>query len=137
MMDWLARREYGFEELVVRGQRDLDLTRDQSEILVQQLADDGLQCDQRFAESWIRSRVRKGQGPIKIKAELRQKGLSDHFISAAIEQARIDWAELGRERLMSKFGGSEPADAKEKAKRIRFLAAQGYPEGLSMQLVLD
>lgn len=136
MMDWLARREYGFAELVIRGQRDLELTQNEAENLVQALADDGLQCDQRFAESWVRSRLRKGQGPVKIKAELRQKGLNDAQITQAIELEAPDWESLARARLVQRFGADSPRDIKEKSKRIRFLAAQGFPEGLARTLVL-
>lgn len=137
MMDWLARREYGFEELVVRGCRDLELPRDQAEQLVQQLADDGLQCDRRFVESWIRSRISKWQGPVKIKSELRHKGVSMSLVSLMLEEAEVDWSQLARQRLFKKFGDVAAADAKEKAKRVRYLVAQGYPEGIAMRLVLD
>ncbi|WP_420550459.1 regulatory protein RecX [Litorivicinus lipolyticus] len=138
MMGWLARREYGFDELVERGMRDLELTRPQSEAVVQRLTDDGLQCDQRFVESLIRSRVRKGQGPLKIRADLQSKGISDPVIRDALDAAEVDWFELARHRLERKFG-RQPVDdePKEQARRLRFLAALGYPQSMAYALIKD
>ncbi len=136
-MGWLAQREYGFVELVERGVRDLDLSRDEAEATVQRLLDDGLQSDERFVESLVRSRLRKGQGPLKIRADLQSRGIEDPVINEALDQAEVDWFEAARARLLAKFGDAATDDPKEQARRLRFLASQGYPQGLAYSLVRD
>ena len=72
----LGRREYSVYEL---GQRlrqkwrsveDIDALADE---LVEALLEENLVSDERFAESFVRSRIQRCQGPLKIKAELRNK----------------------------------------------------------------
>ncbi|MGJ8525136.1 Regulatory protein RecX [Halomonadaceae bacterium LMG 33818] len=86
---------------------------------------DGLQSDERFCEIFVRSRSARGQGPIKIEAGLRERGVSSALISMAIEAAEVDWQILAREALEKKFG-QPPASLKEKSKQLRFLAARGF-----------
>src|SRR5688572_19606170 len=45
----------------------------------------------RFTESFVRSRVARGQGPQRIRAELAQRGIADTEIDDALREADIDW----------------------------------------------
>lgn len=92
---------------------------------IAQLQRDGLQSDERFCEIFVRSRSTRGQGPIKIEAGLRERGVSSALISMAIEAAEVDWQSLAREALEKKFG-QPPASLKEKSKQLRFLASRGF-----------
>lgn len=95
------------------------------EMAVIRLNEEGLQSDQRLAEAFVRSRANRGQGPMKIKAELRQKGISDAEIQVAMEEAGQDWFALAAEVAAKKFR-EPPQDPKEKAKRSRFLQQRGF-----------
>lgn len=130
-LGWLARREYGFVELTRRLVRDADLSQDEAEALVQVLADNNLQSDERFVESFVRNRLSKCQGPLKIRAELRQKGIDEFRVAAAL--ADINWHELAEQRRERKFGPL-PSDQKEKARQMRHLAGQGFPESVVWDL---
>ena len=46
--------------------------------------------DEQFAKLWVRSRLLKPMGFYRIKLELKEKGVSDDIISAAIENAKTD-----------------------------------------------
>lgn len=88
-----------------------------------------MQSDARFAASFVRSRILRGQGVIRIKGELRQRGvdqetLNDAF-TAVVESEHVDWFELARDTLSRRF--TTPGETpKERAKRERFLASRGF-----------
>jgi regulatory protein len=124
----LARREYSRAELASRLERN-EVAPDEIETCLNALAEQGLQSDARFAESFIRSRILRGQGRRRIESELRQRGVDAATYAAAlaevVAQEDVDWCELAREALSRRF--SSPGDTpKERAKRERFLANRGF-----------
>lgn len=94
------------------------------------LADDGLQSDARYAEVLIRSRVNRGQGPLKIRADLRQRGLDGEAIEPLLEDYAEQWPDLAQQVVERRFGSDSAADRGEWARRARFLAGRGFPESL-------
>jgi regulatory protein len=124
-MDFLARREYGEAELT-RKLIGKGFDSDAAEEAVAKLASEGLQSDARFAENFAQSRINQGKGPVRIRMELGQRGISDAAIHAALEDAAIDWVELAREIRVKKFGRSRPVDFKDKARQMRFLQYRGF-----------
>lgn len=124
-MDYLARREYGRDELVGKlttAGFDADIARD----AVAQLTEEGLQSDARYAESFVQSRISQGKGPVRIREELRQRGLRSAEADAAIDGAGQDWFALAREVRARKFGASLPVDFPDKARQMRFLQYRGF-----------
>ena len=91
-----------------------------------QLEVDGLLDDQRFAESYLRSRSRAGFGPTRISSELKQRGVA----ITSNQMHAIDWFELIVEVRSKKFGVALPNDLKGKAKQIQFLSYRGFPKDL-------
>lgn len=83
-------------------------------------------CDERYAQLLIKSHISKGYGPAKIKQSLYQKGVSKSIVSEVLLQTDCDWFLLAKSRALKKFAGKPIADAKDKAKRIRFLMGQGF-----------
>jgi len=72
-MDLLARREHARGELerkLAAAGFDADIAAD----VLQRLADEGLQSDRRFVESFVQSRINQGKGPLRIHADLGQRG---------------------------------------------------------------
>lgn len=127
-MDLLARREHSFLEL----QRKLSRRYPLPDVLgaVQRLAEEGLQSDERFAVSFSRERILRGQGPRRIEAELRQRGVAARLIDPAIAAAREEvgqsWSELATSALERKFGSVHATDLPGKARRARFLYQRGF-----------
>jgi regulatory protein len=126
-MDFLARRDYGRDELarklVEKGYRRSVVVGE-----LHRLAEEGLQSDTRFAESFVQSRISQGKGPVRIRADLRQRGIRDGVIESALEEAACDWYELAREERVKKFGEAVPDAFKEKARQMRFLQYRGFEQ---------
>lgn len=123
-IQYLARREYSRAELVQRLQSK-SVAEEAIAPALDQLAQDGLQSDDRFAEVFVRSRIARGQGPNKIRADIRQRGIDDAATAAAIEAESPDWRELAAQALGKRFdeAGATPRD---RARRERFLAGRGF-----------
>jgi regulatory protein len=124
----LARREYSRAELACKLQQK-SFQPDEITVCLDTLAEQNLQSDERFAESFIRSRIFRGQGVIRIKGELRQRGVDQETLRTALasveEREAVDWFELACDTLRRRF--STPGDTpKERAKRERFLATRGF-----------
>ena len=125
-MDLLARREHGRKELFQKLKKRFSAVPDLIEEEIEKLKEEGLQSDSRLAEAFIRAIFNRGQGPVKIKAELRGKGVDENIISAAFESDGIDWFQHISDVAGRRFGDTPPADAKERAKRGRFLLQRGF-----------
>ena len=124
----LSRREYSRVELARKLQQK-SFQPDEIDACLDRLEEQNLQSDERFAESFIRSRILRGQGVIRIKGELRQRGVDQETLTTAFaaveEREAVDWFELARDTLSRRF--SSPGDTpKERAKRERFLATRGF-----------
>ena len=126
-MDFLARREYGQAELI-KKLADKGYLRRVVEQVLPKLTDEGLQSDDRFAEAFVQSRINQGKGPVRIRLDLGQRGVSDAVIEMALEASAADWHGLAREVRERKFGRGEPADFKAKARQMRFLQYRGFEQ---------
>ena len=124
-MDLLARREHSRRELRDKLKRRYDAP-DLIDETLDRLADENLQSDQRFTESFLRQRMSRGHGPVRIRQEARQKGISDTEIRAAMEAEQPDWFTLAKETYQRKFGALPAEDIKEKARRSRFMQYRGF-----------
>ena len=134
-MDFLARREYGQQELINKL-ADKGFDREIAELAVVRLAEDGLQSDERFAENFVQSRVNQGKGPVRIRIELSQRGIDEAAVESAIEGCDANWHTLARDVRLRKFGRHQPADFKAKAKQMRFLQYRGF-EPAHIQRAMD
>ena len=86
----------------------------------------GLLSDERFAEEFVGSRMRRGVGPVRIGAELRQRGVSDELIGRYLDQDPELWMDRLRQVHDRKYGSGPPQDRKEQARRARFLLQRGF-----------
>ena len=125
-MDMLARREHSQQELREKLRRKFSSAHDLIDAELARLSRDGLQSDARLAEALVRSRTGRGQGPVRIKSELRSRGVSDSEIAEALELADVNWLELVLRVAEKKYGKAGPQDAKERARRSRFLQQRGF-----------
>lgn len=123
-MDLLARREHSLGELREKLAAR-DFPPDEIDSALAALAREGLADDGRFLEAFVGSRIRKGQGPIRIRAELQDRGIAADAASAALSGAH-DWRALARDVRQRRFGAAAPRDFRERARQARFLEYRGF-----------
>jgi regulatory protein len=132
-LDFLARREHSQQEL----QQKLKARADDGEAveaLLRQLKDERLQSDERFTEAYVHHRVNAGIGPLKIRYELRQKGVDELLVDAHLEPLGEQWDVMMRQQRARKYGDSIPADHAERMKQARFLQNRGFSPESVMRL---
>ncbi len=132
-MDLLARREHSVYELT-RKLKQRDFENDEIDAAIAALQQDNLQSDSRFIESIVNYRINAGFGPIKIRYELRQKGVSEGLVDDYFSGLDIDWQSIMAGQRIKKFGDSLPVDYKEKMKQARFLQNRGFSPESVMRL---
>ena len=122
---YLSRREYSRQELMQKLQAK---GYEQERILtcLERLSREGLQSDERFTEAFVISRLQKGQGPMRIRVELRQRGVADSMIATHLDERAHCWYERAREVRQRKYADDQPSDYREKMKQARFLQQRGF-----------
>lgn len=103
----------------------------EKEKIVQLLVDEGFIDDERYASTFVRSKIHlKKWGVNKIKMSLKMKGISDDIIQNAISE--IDH-EIYRDELINVLKAkkiNEPDPYKRKAKLAQYAMQKGYEPGL-------
>lgn len=130
----LAMREHSRLELV-RKLTQRGWSRVEVETVVDALALEGLQSDQRFAESFVRSRAQKAQGPVRIRAELSERGLDRADIERALQAEAHDWLAIASRWYERRYGSDPVADHKERGRRQQALARRGFTSDVVRELV--
>ena len=122
----LARREHSKRELVLklRARSCPDKIIYQ---VVDALAAEGMQSDARFAETFVRNRIDRGAGPLRVRAEMLTRGLDDETIETALAEYKEWWKDLAVEVYQKRYGDADqPTEFAEKAKRMNFLQSRGF-----------
>lgn len=125
----LAMREHSRQEM----RRKL-VARFNEQVLIETVLDDlerrRYLSDERFAEAYVNERSRKGYGPLRIRAELSERGIAAGLSARWLDDGTTDWTEVLAEAATRKFGAEPAADLRSLAKRGRFLEQRGFPIGL-------
>ena len=121
----LAGRDFSRRELTARLLRKGHDAR-QVEAVIEGLVREHLLREERYAEQFVTQHAGRGQGPVRIRMELREKGVDGEAIEKAIDEADADWVAAAREARRRKFGAAPPADYRERAKQARFLQYRGF-----------
>lgn len=128
----LTRREYSKADLIEK----LALyapDRDEVIALVEELAKENYQSDQRVADMMLASQKRKGKGPNRIKMALKNKKLDTILIQEELKET--NWLEHAYQLKVRKYGIEVAQDAKLKAKQIRFLQYRGFDMDVIMKAI--
>jgi regulatory protein len=122
-MNYLARREHSRAELARKLAPHAEA--DEIEALLGQLERDQLLSNTRYVEMLAHARAGK-HGSLRLKADLRDKGVTEGDMREALETAREQDLDAARMVWLKKFGAA-PANAAERARQYRFLASRGFP----------
>lgn len=121
----LARREHSTDELqrklVAKGHEEASVAR-----VVEKLGSKRLVSDDRYVASFVHHHARRGQGPVRIRSDLRRQGIADSRIQQEFSSAGLDWAQIAAQVRLRKFGATPPRSLSERAKQSRFLQYRGF-----------
>jgi len=127
----LARREYSRAELRAKllphvpTEEDFEQSHPvELDALLDDLTARGWLSDARATTQLVHAK-RSRFGTQRITHELRQRGIADELIEAALPALKESELDAAREVWQRKFGVA-PQDAKEKAKQMRFLQSRGF-----------
>jgi regulatory protein len=129
----LARREHSFMELT-RKLTQRGWPKEAVETVLSELAEAGLQSDTRYAESYARARAGKAYGPIRIRAELGERGIDRGLIEHALRELEADWFAIAAGWYERRYGSEPAADIKERSRRQQALARRGFDHAIVREL---
>ncbi|MGM0952238.1 MAG: regulatory protein RecX [Pseudomonadota bacterium] len=121
----LARREHSRQELSLKL-RQRKIESDIIDTVLDEYENKGWLDDQRFAEVFTRQRMDMGYGPVRILAELQQRGV--HQTPDCLNEVPDEhWCEIAAKLRERRFGlAPVHNDLPEKMRQARFLARRGF-----------
>ncbi len=122
-LNYLARREHSRLELEKKLAPHAQTPTELSAVL-DALEQRGFLSAQRMVEQVVHVRRNKF-GSQRIAYELREKGIAEDLIAAALPALKETELDAAREVWLKKFGAL-PQDAGEKARQMRFLQSRGF-----------
>ncbi|MBJ9958728.1 regulatory protein RecX [Acinetobacter courvalinii] len=128
----LTRRDYSQAELIAKLNL-YAINPEEVEKLVEELAQNNYQSDQRVAELTLASQLRKGKGLQRIKQALKAKQLDAELITEELQE--VDWLDQAYQLKLKKFGEEVATDPKIKARQIRFLQYRGFDMGVIVKAI--
>ena len=130
----LAQREHSRLELQRKLAAHVEEGDDLNAVL-DELEQRGFISVERVVESVLRSKAGR-YGAARLVHDLRSKGLDDEVVRNASEQLRDTELERARELWRKRFG-TPPADIKEKAKQLRFMASRGFSSAVASRVLRE
>ena len=130
----LSQREHSRLELQRKLAEHVEEGDDLSAV-VDELEKRGFISEERMVESVIHSKAGR-YGSARLLQELRSKGLDDEIVRNVGEQLRDTELQRAQEIWRKRFG-EPPADIKEKAKQLRFLASRGFSGAVASRVLRD
>ncbi|HEX5314115.1 MAG TPA: regulatory protein RecX [Gammaproteobacteria bacterium] len=121
----LARREHARGELAAKLRARGVSSADAAPVL-DRLQAAGLLSDARFVEQLLRTRLRQGYGPTRIRRDLAAKGVAPGSEDTALALGDEEWAARAEAIRRRHFGGDLPTEGAERSRQARFLERRGY-----------
>lgn len=121
----LARREHSRREIALKlAQRGLAAS--DYDAVLDEFEERGWLSDERYAEMLVRHRLESGYGPLRIRADLQQKGIREIPPSLSAISER-DWRQAAVDARARRFGLEQlEGDRKLWAKQAGYLARRGF-----------
>ncbi|TMW70585.1 recombination regulator RecX [Alteribacter natronophilus] len=120
--------------------REQEIEDDQAEEILERLINMNLLDDKAFAESYVRTKKNtQKKGPLKIRMELREKGVANVHIDSALEQfsqeEQYGMAFELAEKKQRSYRNQSIQQIKQKL--VQFLVQKGFPSGLAAEVVKE
>ncbi len=93
--------------------------------VIQRLCAEKLLDDRRFLENFVGFHAARGQGPLRVRAELRKLGLQGDLVEEGL-RTYPDWVDQLKRVRQKKFGTPLPTDYADRQRQARFLGLRGF-----------
>ncbi len=124
-IELLVRREHSRLELRQKlAQRGFP--REGIDSALDELAEEGLLNESRYAEIYACSRADKGYGPLRIASKLRERGIPQELVDQVLTGLENDWLSKLRELHRKRFKSLIPADAAGRMQQTRLFRQHGF-----------
>ena len=122
-----SKAEYCRADVYRKALKDLEGDAAAAGRVVSSLVEDRYVDDARYAAAFAREKARlQGWGPVKIRFQLRGKGISEADITAALEEVDAAEAEGRLDRLLAAKAKTLASDPQFRLKLIKFALSRGY-----------
>lgn len=122
-----SRAEYCSGDIYRKALKDLEGDAEAAARVVAELREERYVDDARYAAAFAREKASlQGWGPVKIRFQLRGKGVSEADISAALADVDPEKADARLERLLEEKWHSLEGDPQRKLKLIKYALSRGY-----------
>lgn len=132
----LARREHSqrelMEKLALRG-----FSQDEVLPVIAEIAAQNWQNDERFAEFFVRQRIAGGYGPVRIRYELQQRGITGVDLEVVAEEVVGGWLESLLALYSRKYAAEQSLSQAEWLKRSRFMLQRGFSGEMIKRLLAE
>ena len=117
------------EKEIVNRLKKKKVSREVIEKVIAELKSLSLLDDRKFAKSWIQERIRKGYGLLKIKVELKEKGIDQDLLKDLLQDINKDAWVLPqiRELAQKRIKKYNKIDLNVKRKILSYLVRRGFP----------
>jgi regulatory protein len=123
-LDALARRDHSAEDLrrkLLKKGYDVSVVSP----LLDALAAEKLLDDRRYMENFVAYHAARGQGPMRVRMELRRHGLQGPPVEDYLANYP-EWLMQLRKTRQKKFGAALPANYADRQRQARFLGYRGF-----------
>lgn len=124
-LDWLGRRDYSRSEITRKLRRKFGEEVDVAAVL-DWLEEHRFLDEKRYLEVLIRSAIDRGHGLLRLRQDLKQRGIAAPLVDQALSSLEVDWFAQARALRERRFGHKPVTDQKEKARQLRYLQYRGF-----------
>jgi regulatory protein len=93
--------------------------------VIERLIAEHLIDDRRYVDNFVVYHAARGQGPLRVRMQLRQIGLTGEIVESALANFP-EWSLKMQEARKKKFGAALPSDYAERQRQAKFLSYRGF-----------
>jgi regulatory protein len=122
-----SKAEYCRADVYRKALKDLEGDAEAAGKVVEQLVADKYVDDARYASAYAREKAGlQGWGPVKIRFQLRAKGVSEADIASALQDVEPEKAEAKLQKILEAKARTLQGDPQFRLKLLKFGLGRGY-----------